>query len=91
MVTLTQHAKARSQQRNVPAFVIDVIMDYGQCKRKHGADVYFLDKKSRKSIRKALGRQVFNRLSVFWNSYAVVSDDGPIITVGKRTKRMKFN
>jgi len=87
----TSHAQTRSQQRNIPHFVVKMIMDYGNYGRHKGADVYFLDKKTRKTLRQNLGRQIYNNMKSFWDSYVVVSDDGDIITVAKRTKRLKFN
>jgi hypothetical protein len=68
-----------------------MILDHGNSGRHQGADVYFLDKLSRKSLRQSLGRQTYNNMKNFWDSYVVISDDGKIITVAKRTKRLKFN
>ncbi|UVC19377.1 DUF4258 domain-containing protein [Mesorhizobium onobrychidis] len=85
----TNHAEIRCQQRGIKAEVVDAILAYGRRKRRHGADVYFMDDRARARAEEELGRQ-YARLSDRLNSYLVMSDDGKIITAAKRTRRLKF-
>lgn len=84
----TSHAEARAQQRGIPPFIVDVVVDNGHCKRRHGADVYFLDKQGRKKVKKILGTQIYRRLKDFLDAYVVISDDGQVITCGHHLKRL---
>ena len=87
---LTQHAETRIQQRGIPHAAVDAILSYGRRRRHHGADVYFLDKKSRGRMAQALGSKMYSKLERSLNSYLVVSDDGAIITAAHRLGRLKF-
>lgn len=87
---LTHHAEARIQQRGIPHTAIDAILSYGRRRRYHGADVYFLDRKSRGRMAQALGSKIYSTLERSLNSYLVVSDDGAIITAAHRLSRLKF-
>ena len=82
MVTYTRHGKVRSQQRGIPPLVISWLMEFGRVTRHKGADVYYLDHCGRKRLRRHIGRRIYNRLVEFLDAYAVVSDDGEVITVG---------
>ena len=90
MANLSHHAEARCQQRSIPKFVLDLLLEHGNRGRHHGADVYYFDKQAHKRLKKALGKRVYNRLSDMMNVYAVVGDDECVITSGKRRKHLKF-
>lgn len=85
----TNHAQARCQQRAIPAAAVDALLSYGERKRHHGADVYFLTKRSRLRAQKELGQQ-YRSLEKALNSYLVIADDGTLITAGRRYRRLKF-
>lgn len=87
MNNMTQHAQARSQQRGIPPFVAELIMDYGQCIRRHGADVHFIDKAGRKALKRELGTKIYARIEDQLNIYVVARDE--VITVAHRVKRIK--
>ena len=89
-MNLTHHAAARIQQRGIPFAAVDAILAYGRRRRHDGADVYFLDKKSRSRMAQAIGAQNYSKLERSLNSYLVVSDDGAIITAAHRLGRLKF-
>lgn len=84
----TKHAVRRCQQRGIPPFIVELILDHGRIRRRHGADCYFLDKKATKEIKRTLGSQIYARISDQLNVYVVAEEE--IVTVGHRTKRMKF-
>lgn len=87
---MTKHAQQRHQQRAIPSLVTALLIDYGAWVRHHGADVHYLDKAARKRLREAVGgdRNV-GVIRQWMNSYVVVGDDGAVITVGRRKKRLK--
>ena len=85
----TAHAQTRCQQRAIPHEVVDTLLAYGERRRHRGADVYFLDKPARSRAAAALGNR-YTRLEKRLNTYLVVSDDGQLITAGRRLTRLKF-
>ena len=87
---LTQHAAIRCQQRGTPSEVVDVLLEFGRRRPRMGASVCFMDRASREEARRTLGQRRFARISDRLNSYLVVSDDETVITVAKRTSRLKF-
>ena len=89
-MNLSRHAEARLQQRGIPYEAVDAIMCYGSRRRRHGADIYFVDKKSRRSMAQALGTKAYSKLERSLNSYLVVGENGSIITAAHRIGRLKF-
>lgn len=87
---LTKHARQRIQQRGISTEAVDAIIAYGALKRHRGADIYYLDKKSRRRLAGAFGRERYSRLERAPDSYVVVSNDGAIVTAAHRLRRMKF-
>ena len=89
MSDFTRHGGARAQKRGIPSLVIDWLMAYGRVARRRGADVYFFDHAGRKALRRSIGAPVYRRIADLLDAYAVVSDEGQIITTGWRYKRIK--
>lgn len=87
---LTNHAQVRCQQRGIPQEAVDALLAYGNTRRHHGADIYFLDKRGRSRVEAALGRNLFCRIEKALNAYLVVSDDGGIVTAAHRLQRLRF-
>lgn len=89
-IQLTKHATSRQQQRGIPPLIMEWLTSYGTTSHDHhGAEILYFDKRSRKALAKAVGEEILSRLSGLLDTYAVVSDDGAIITVGHRFKRVK--
>lgn len=86
----THHAEARMQQRSISHNAVDALMDYGEYRRRRGADICYLTKQSRHRLLKDLGRSDFIKLEKALDAYLVVSDDGCIVTAGHRHHRLKF-
>lgn len=86
----TAHAQARLQQRAIPDEAVDVLLAYGDRRRRKGADIYFLTKSARLRCQVALGREAYNRLSRSLDTYLVMGDDGQLITAAHRRQRLKF-
>jgi len=89
-MNLTHHASARIQQRGISYSAVDAILAYGRRRRHQGADIYFLDRKARNRMAKAIGTKRYSKLERSLNSYLVVGDDGAIITAAHRLGRLKF-
>lgn len=87
---MTNHAQARLQQRAIPEEAVDALLAYGERRRRHGADIYFLNKRSRDRVAQALGKQRYRRIERALNSYLVIADDGALITAAHRHQRLKF-
>lgn len=87
---MSHHAMVRCQQRGIEKEVVDVLLRHGRRRYRHGASVCFMDKPSRYAARCELGDARFSRIADRLDAYAVVSDEGRVITVAKRTKRLKF-
>jgi len=86
----SDHAIARMQQRSIPIGAIDALLDYGEHHRHRGADIFFLTKSGRCRMIRDLGKRAFLNLEKALDTYLVVSDDGCVITAGRRYRRLKF-
>ncbi|MCZ2114854.1 MAG: hypothetical protein LC131_13645 [Anaerolineae bacterium] len=84
---LTEHARARMQQRAIPPVVVAALVAYGRGEHDHrGATVLYFNKAARRRLaRKQLDRALERHL----DAYAVVTGDGEVITVGHRDKRIR--
>lgn len=84
---VTIHAASRMQQRAVPQFVVDLLFMCGSSLRSHGADRLIFDKAAIRRLRRHLGGDRGIRLIDRWlNIYAVVANDGALITVAHQTR-----
>ncbi len=88
-LVFTAHAQTRCQQRAVRLDAIERILDHGRPARVRGAESYCLDKAGRRRLREDLGEYGFRVIERWLNAYVVVSDDGRIITVARRTSRLR--
>ena len=75
--SLTEHARARMRQRGIPAAVVADLLAYGRTEHDHrgGAIVYF-DREARAYARRNS------------RAYLVLADDGSVVTVGHRYRRI---
>ncbi len=85
----TAHARTRCQQRGIPAVVVDLIVGFGAEVRTHGASKYYLDRKARSDLRRAVRSQALRQVEHKLNCYVVVADDGVLVTTAPRTKRIR--
>ena len=94
---LSHHAEARMRQRAIPPIIVAWILDYGRDMRHHGASVYFLNREARNKLKREarnklkrdIGAKPYAQIENRLDPYVVVSDDGTIVTVGRRYKRLK--
>jgi len=88
----SNHGQARVQQRAVPGLVISLLLQHGASVWRHGAEVRYVDHEARHKIKRELGGDRSLCMIEKWlNSYLVVGSDGEIITVGRRTRRLKHD
>lgn len=85
---ITDHAQARLQQRGVPLFVLELLDRFGSTMRCGGAERVFFDKAALKRLRKYLGGDRGLKAIERWlKVYAVIGDNGRLVTVGHQTAR----
>ena len=82
----TRHASLRAQQRGVPPLVMQWLLNYGEeTFDGHGGVIRYFTPQSLRRLERDVGRSPLKRLSEFLRCYLVqASEDGAIITVGKR-------
>jgi hypothetical protein len=81
----TEHARARMQQRGIPAAAIDALLSYGRASpARRGCEIVFLDKRTRARLARA--DPAAARLA---RTYAVLGSDGMVVTVGHRYRRIR--
>jgi len=68
---------------------VQLLCDYGVAKRSRGADSWFFDHAARRRAKKALGKDAFRGIEKLMNTYMVVANDGTIITVAWRIRRLR--
>ena len=89
MLALTQHARARLQQRGIPQNVVSELLDFGrEVHDHHGCSIVYFNRKARERLRNACGDEEYRRMEPHLNAYAVIGDRGEVVTVGHRTRRV---
>jgi len=86
----TKHAQIRQQQRGIPPFVIDCLLELGATEHTHGdgVEILYFDKAARKRLSHYLGGgSIFSHAEEYLDTYAVVAS-GKVITVGHRYNRI---
>jgi hypothetical protein len=86
---VSNHARARMQQRGVPPVLIELLDVYGATQYDHcGAAVRYFNKAARRRLEAGEGRAVYRAVEAKLNVYAVVARDGCLVTVGRRDHRI---
>ena len=89
MLTITHHAQARLQQRGIPAYVVESLLDFGRQTHDHrGGTILFFDHRARSKLRRQIAGDSFRQIEAHLDTYAVIGEDGVIVTVGHRTQRI---
>ena len=85
---LTSHARTRMQQRGIRPEMVEALLDYGrEVHVAGGRDLVFFDKRARARLAKA-GLVRDAQTDRLCKSYAVLSSDGLVLTVGHRYRRI---
>jgi hypothetical protein len=88
----TYHAELRAQQRGVPRLIQDWLCAYGKENYdKRGAIIRYFNKDSIRKMEQDFGREPVRRMSEFLRCYLVESNDGHVVTVGKRHRNARIN
>lgn len=88
--TLTAHARVRMQQRAVRLEVVQWLLQFGsRTFDGRGAQIRFFDERARERIRRTMGEDALRRAHDRLDSYAVVANDGRVLTVGHRYRRRR--
>ena len=87
--SFTRHACERSIQRAVPAFLVELLIDFAKPVRCGAADRYALDERGRQEIQSHLGPQRYREIDGKLDCWAVVGGDGKVITIGRRDRRIR--
>ena len=87
---LTRHSERRMQQRSIPPFVLDLLDRFGSSMRCGRAERLFFDKTARRRLKTHLGGARGLRALEGWlDVYAVVGDNGQVVTVAHRQDRFR--
>ena len=84
----TKHSMDRSKARGIPPLIMKWLLDYGTEQYHNNRQILYFDKKARRSLRRAVGRQIVSKLNKYMKSYLVI-EDGRVITVGHRFARIR--
>jgi hypothetical protein len=86
---MTTHASIRCQQRAIPPFVLDLLLEFGTSEPAGGGTrkVYF-DKAARRHVRAYVGK-LSAAIEPHLDIYAVVSNDNQIVTAAHRLERIQ--
>ena len=91
-INLTQHARARMQQRAISAELLEILLEFGEIKfNGRGTEIVTFPKRAIKKLKTELPHHSFVSLEKHLNVYAVLSKDDALITVGHRTKHLKMH
>jgi hypothetical protein len=84
----TRHAKARCQQRCIPALAIDLLLQFG-CREKagDGCSKVFLNKQGRRRLQAYAG-PLNRQIEPFLDIYLVVTPDERLITAAHRNTQI---
>ena len=79
-VQLTDHARARMQQRGIRAEALEALLDHGQVAALHsrGREIVYFGRNAKGYVDERASR-----------TYAILGRDGKVITVGHRYRRVR--
>lgn len=88
-VQMSRHAQARCQQRVIPPLTLELLVRFGSVEKAQGG-VYkvFFDKPARRRL-SAFAGPLASTLQEHLDVYAVMNDEGYVVTVGHRLDRIR--
>lgn len=85
---LTDHASIRMQQRGIPGWFVQLLIEHGKTRHDgHGALVKSVSKATRRRLQAVLPHRTYVEAERYFDVYAVLSDDQAVITAAHRTHR----
>lgn len=88
-INISNHARARMEQRSIPLGVVDLILNFGNIEYHKGREIYRLDRKSIKKIRRYYGSFVDGRFAEKLLGHYLVAENDTLVTVAHITKKIK--
>lgn len=89
MSDITEHAVIRMKQRGIAQVTIDYLLDFGrEAEGWNGGKVVYFDKATRLKLMAQLSKTERTRFEHQADAYLVIGNDGKVVTVGHRTRRM---
>ena len=85
----TRHALVRMQQRRVPANIVDLLFAYGDEVRTRHGYILYCGKHARRRVARHHAPSSLSNLERYLSCYLIESDDGKVVTVGYRHKRIR--
>jgi hypothetical protein len=85
----SNHAGIRMQQRRIPRAAIDLLLTYGDEKRTDSGYIRHFTQRARCRLGLALPNSILRSVARYLDCYLIESDDGIIVTVGHRYKRIR--
>jgi hypothetical protein len=86
-LNVTDHARARMQQRAIPMLAVDLLLRFGKRHHASGAIRIDFDKRARRRVAAHFAPEAASEKLM--NIFAVVNGD-LLVTVGHRTKRFAW-
>lgn len=87
-MSVSQHAKIRSQQRGIAPLVLDLLLKFGTTEPAgDGASKIFFDKRARRRVKSYAG-PLAGVIDEHLDVYAVVGADNTVITAAHRIGRI---
>lgn len=91
-VQVTQHARARMQQRAISNDLLEKLLDFGEIKfNGNGTEIVTFPKRVIKKLKTVLPHREFVDLERHMKIYAVLTTDDELVTVGHRTRHLKMH
>jgi hypothetical protein len=81
-LTRSKHAQERCRARSISDRVLELVFLYGRQHRRHGADVYLLDRRGFEELRASEDPEEVRALLPKLRAYFVISDDWTLVTAG---------
>lgn len=89
---MSQHARARMQQRAISYDLLEKLLDFGEIKfNGNGTEIVTFPKRVVKKLKNELSHREFVALEKHLKIYAVLSVDDQLVTVGHRTRHLKMH
>ena len=87
---MSRHARVRTQQhRNVPQSTVKLLVEFGDEERVRDGLMRYFSKASRDRIALSLGQAFVDNMGPLLRCFLIEGDDGTIITVGHRFRRIR--
>ena len=85
---LTEHARIRMQQRAIPSTVLDLLDEYGSHYRCGRAERLMFDREAKSRLNRDLDGKLRD-IERYLNVFAVIGDNGHVVTVGRQCRRFR--